>query len=131
IQLDYANIMRLAAGSQVKIADLARTHIQVQVSQGYASYSMLEGGEADLESDTPNVAVRPLKHGRYRVQVNSDAETDVIVREGEAQITTPQGSTTVKEGQQITIRGTDAPEFRVDSAPGKDDWDSWNKDRDR
>src|SRR5205807_2682495 len=25
----------------------------------------------------------------------------------------------------------DAPEFRVDSAPGKDDWDSWNKDRDR
>src|ERR1700694_4335463 len=34
IQLDYANIMRLAAGSQAKIAELTRTHIQVQVAQG-------------------------------------------------------------------------------------------------
>ncbi|HEV2989359.1 MAG TPA: DUF6600 domain-containing protein, partial [Candidatus Angelobacter sp.] len=131
IQLDYANIVRLAAASQVKIADLTRLRIQIQVAQGYANYSMFKGGEADVEIDTPNVAVRPLKQGRYRIQVNSDSETDVIVRDGEAQITTPQGSTTVKSGQQITIRGTDSPEYRVDNAPGKDDWDSWNKDRDR
>jgi hypothetical protein len=130
IQLDYANILRLAAQSQVKIADLTRTRIQVQVAQGYANYTMFKGGEADVEIDTPNVAVRPLKHGRYRVQVNSGSETDVIVRDGEAEITTPQGSTRVKEGEMISIRGTDQPEYRVSNAPGKDDWDRWNKDRD-
>lgn len=130
IQLDYANILRLAAHSQAKIADLTPRRIQVQVGQGYASYTMLKGSEADVEIDSPNVAVRPLRPGRYRVQVNSDSETDVIVREGEAEITTPQGSTRVHAGEIISIRGTDQPEYKVSSAPDRDDWDIWNGDRD-
>lgn len=130
IQLDYANILRLAAHSQAKIADLTPRRIQVQVGQGYASYTMLKGSEADVEIDSPNVAVRPLRAGRYRVQVNSDSETDVIVREGEAEITTPQGSTRVHAGEIISIRGTDQPEYKVSSAPDRDDWDIWNSDRD-
>src|SRR2546423_1030375 len=130
IQLDYANILRLSSRSQVKLADVTRTRIQLQLSQGYASYTMFKGSEADVEIDTPNVAIRPLKHGRYRIQVNSDSETDVIARDGEAEITTPQGSTTLKEGQLITIRGTDNPEYKVSEAPGNDDWDRFNKDRD-
>lgn len=130
VQLDYANMVRLAGHSQIKIADLTRSRIQIQVAQGYANYSMFKGGEAEVEIDTPNVAVRPLKPGRYRVQVGSDAQTDVIVREGEAEITTPQGSTRVREGEMITIRGTDNPEYKISGAPDKDDWDRWNKDRD-
>ena len=130
IQLDYANTLRLAARSQAKIADLTRTRIQVQVAQGYASYTLAKGNEADVEIDSPNVAVRPLRPGRYRMQVESDAETNVIVRDGEAEITTPQGSTRVRSGEMITIRGTDQPEYRVSSAPGNDDWDRWNNDRD-
>jgi hypothetical protein len=131
IQLDFADILRLAARSQVKIADITHDRIQVQVAQGYASYSVMKGGEADVEIDTPNVAVHPLKLGRYRVQVNSDSSTDVIVREGEAEVTTPQGSTHVHEGEMITIRGTDNPEYKISAAPEKDDWDRWNLDRDR
>jgi hypothetical protein len=130
IQLDPTNLVRLAGHSQVKIADLSRSRIQIQVAQGYANYSVFKGSEADVEIDTPNVAVHPLQPGRYRVQVVSDAETDVIVREGEAEVTTQQGSTRVKEGDLITIRGTDSPEYRVDAAPAKDDWDQWNRDRD-
>jgi hypothetical protein len=130
IQLDSTNIVRLAAHSQVKLADLSRSRIQLQVAQGYANYSMFNGSEADVEIDTPNVSVHPVKAGRYRVQVLSDDETDVIVREGEAEVTTPQGSTRVKEGDLITIRGRDNPEYRVAAAPVKDDWDQWNRDRD-
>jgi hypothetical protein len=131
VQLDFANVIRLAGSSQVKIADLSKSRIQVQVALGYASYSVYKGNEADLEIDTPNVAIHPTRPGRYRVQVNSDNETDVIVREGEAEITTPQGSTTVKEGQVIAIRGTENPEYKVESAPPGDDWDNWNSNRDR
>ena len=130
VQLDYANILRLSSSSQAKIADLTRTRIQIQLSQGYASYTVFKGSEADVEIDTPNVAVRPLRPGRYRVQVNSDYETDVIVRDGEVEISTPQGSTTVREGRMAMIRGEDNPEYKVDDAPRKDDWDRWNKDRD-
>ncbi len=130
VQLDFANILRLAARSQAKIADLTRTRIQVQVAQGYANYTLVKGNEADVEIDSPNVAVRPLRPGRYRMQVISDSETNVIVRDGEAEITTPQGSTRVQSGEMITVRGTDQPEYKVSSAPENDDWDRWNKDRD-
>jgi hypothetical protein len=132
VQLDHANILRLSSRSQATIADLTRTHIQIQLAQGYANYSMFKGSEAEVEIDTPNVAVRPLKRGRYRIQVNSDDETEVIVRQGEAEITTPQGSTTVKEEHRIIIRGTSQnAEYKVDDAPSGDDWDHFNRDRDR
>ncbi len=130
IQLDYANILRLSSKTQARIAELTRTRIQIQVAQGYASYTMLKGGEADVEIDTPNVSVHPLGPGRFRVQVNSDSETDVIVRDGEVELSTPQGSTTLKAGELATIHGTDNPEYKVSAAPSDDDWDRWNKDRD-
>jgi hypothetical protein len=131
VQLDFANVLRLAGGSQAKIADLGKSRIQVQVALGYASYSVYKNNEADIELDTPNVSVHPTRPGVYRVQVTSDSETNVIVRAGEAEVTTPQGSTTVKEGELISIRGTDNPEYKVESAPPGDDWDRWNGDRDR
>lgn len=132
VQLDYANILRLSSQSQAKIADLTRTHIQIQLSEGYAYYSIFKGSEADVEIDTPNVSVRPLKKGRYRIQVNSDDETEVVVRDGEAEIDTPQGSTSVKDGHSIIIRGTsENAEYKVEDAPSGDDWDRWNKDRNR
>ncbi len=131
VQLDFANVLRLSERSQVKIADLTRNHIQLQVSQGWTSFSILKGSEADVEIDSPNVAVHPLGPGRYRVQVISDSETEVIVREGEAEVSTPQGSTKLHAGELITIRGTDNPEYKISSAPGTDDWDHFNKDRDR
>ncbi|HLW53589.1 MAG TPA: DUF6600 domain-containing protein [Candidatus Angelobacter sp.] len=130
VQLDYANVVRLAAQTQVKIANLSKDQIQLQVGQGYASYSVFKGNEANIEIDSPNVQVHLLQPGRYRVQVNSDYETDVIVREGEAQIGTSKGNTTVRAGEMIAIRGTENPEYKMASAPPGDDWDGWNKDRD-
>lgn len=131
LQLDFANILRLSSSSQAKVADLTHTRIQIQLARGYANFTQFKGNESEVEIDTPNVAVHPLKHGIYRVQVNSDIETEVIVRDGEVEITTPQGSTRVRQGEMVTVRGSDNPEYRVSHAFGKDDWDKWNKDRDR
>jgi hypothetical protein len=131
VQLDYANVLRLSSRTEAKLADLTRTHAQVQLRRGLMNYDVLKGSEADVEIDTPNVAMRPvLGEGSYRVEVFSDEETRIIVRKGEADITTPQGSTTVKKGDLITIRGHENPEYQVSSAPKNDDWDEWNKDRD-
>src|SRR4029077_9376888 len=88
------------------IATLDQGRIQVQVGQGLASYSVLKGSQADVEIDTPNVSIHPVREGRYRVQVNSDGDTLVTVNEGEAQVSTAEGSTTVKKYQLITVRGT-------------------------
>jgi hypothetical protein len=130
VQLDYANLVRLAGATNVRVASLGRNQIQVQVGRGLVTYAVLRGGEGSAEIDTPNVAVHPLGEGDYRVLVNSDDETQVIVRRGAADVTTPQGSTRVENGQMITIHGSDNPQYQTASAPGRDDWDKWNSDRD-
>ena len=131
IQLDYANVLRLAPGSEVKIADLSRTRIQLQVSQGLVSLTVFKGTEADVEIDTPNMAVAPLGEGSYRIQVNSPSDTQLIVRKGQAQVSTPDGNTQVDDGRIINVRGTDHPEYQIASAPHNDDWDKWNQERDK
>ena len=132
IQLDYANILRLDQSTLAKVADLTRTRIQIQVAQGLVNFDVLKGSEAEAEIDTPSVAVRPLGEGRYRIEVDpNSSQTRVTVREGEVEVSTPQGSTRVKKGDLITIEGTDNPQYQTASAPGKDEWDNWNKDRDR
>ncbi|HKQ86677.1 MAG TPA: DUF6600 domain-containing protein [Candidatus Acidoferrales bacterium] len=130
IELDYGDQIRLSSDATAKIASLDRQNIQVQLGQGLATYSVLPGSQAQVEIDTPNAAVHPDGQGDYRILVNSDAETKIIVRSGSADVSTPEGSTHVDAGQMITVAGTDNPQYRVDAAPGRDDWDAWNADRD-
>jgi hypothetical protein len=131
LQLDHANILRLGNNAQAKIATVERTQIQVQVGQGLAYYTVFKDSEAEVEIDTPNVAIRPTsKEGVYRIEVNG-YETQVIVRTGAADISTPQGSTRVEKGQAATVRGTaDEAGYVLGGAPSEDSWDSWNNDRD-
>ncbi len=129
LQLDSENIVRMSENATVNAANLTRTGYQIQVGQGLVTYSILRSNETNSEIDTPNVGIHPAGEGEYRIQVNSNAETVVIIRRGAADITTPQGSTRVESGQMITIQGTDNPQYRVDAARAPDDWDKWNEDR--
>ena len=131
VQLDNSDILRLGNNSQAKIATLTRTQVQVQVGQGLVYYSLFKNSEAQIEIDTPNVAIRPTsKDGVYRIQVNG-GDTQVVVRKGSADISTPQGSTRLEKGQAALVRGTaDDAEYKLVDAPSKDDWDSWNSQRD-
>jgi hypothetical protein len=133
VQLDFADILRLDQHAQANIAALGNQQIQVQVAQGLVNFSIFNHSESDVEIDTPNVAVHPSHNeGSFRVLVLSDTETQVIVRNGDAEISTPQGSTHVTKGQMITIDGAgQAAQYKVTDAPDKDSFDSWNESRDR
>jgi len=134
IQLDHANILRLSDQTTANVVSLSNTQMQLQIGQGLANYEVFKNNEANIEIDTPNVAVHPAmgEEGSYRILVNSDNETIVDVRKGSAEISTPQGSTRVGRDQRITIQGTaDSAQYQVSGAPGRDDWDKWNGDRDR
>ena len=131
VQLDYANAVRLDENSTVKITDLTASHIQLQVGQGLVNYSVFKNSQADAEIDTPNSAVHPLRDGDYRIQVDGDSESQVIVRQGQAEVSEPQGSTRIDSGQLITIQGTDSPQYQTMDAPRRDAFDKWNESRDR
>jgi len=132
LQLDYANILRLGPNSQANMANLTKRNIQIQLAQGIADYSVSKDSEAEPEIDTPNVSIHPAHHdGVFRIEVRPDGDTVVIVRAGQAQIATPQGSTEVNAGEMATVRGdSESAQYRISSAPDRDDWDRWNADRD-
>ncbi len=133
VQLDHGNVLRLGDNTLVSIAGLSRTQIQIQVERGLIDYSVFRGTEAEVEIDTANVAVHPSqKDGIYRVEVNAEGETQVIVRKGSAEVSTPQGNTHVEKGQMVIVRGGEGDaQYRLAEAPSRDSWDSWNSDRDR
>jgi hypothetical protein len=133
VQLDFANILRLGPNAQANIANFTHKYIQIQLGQGMANYSVFNESEAEPEIDTPNVAVHPAhKDVVLRIEVRPDGDSIVVVRKGEAQISTPQGIGEVKQGEMATVRGSGADaKYKISPAPERDDWDRWNSDRDR
>lgn len=131
LQLDHANVFRLGNNAQAKIATIERARIQVQIGQGLAYYTVFKDSEDEVEIDTPNAAIRPTsKEGIYRIEVNG-FETQVIVRAGAVDISTPQGGSRVEMGQAANVRGTtDEAGYVLGGASSKDVWDSWNSERD-
>ena len=125
VQLDYANILRLGSNAQANIARFTDKFIQIQVGQGLANYSVFGESEAEPEIDTPNVAVHPAhKDGVFRIEVRPDGDSIVIVRKGDAEISTPQGIGQVKQGEMATVRGSGADaKYKISPAPERDDWD--------
>ena len=132
LQLDYANILRLSQSSQANINTLTRSQIQIQLGRGMASYTVFQNSDADSEIDTPNVAIRTdRREASFRILVSADDHTEVVVRRGEVEVTTPQGGTRVAQGQLITVQGAgDQVQYKISEAPGRDDFDQWNSDRD-
>ncbi len=132
LQLDFANILRLGPNSKANVANLTQKDIQIQLGEGIANYTVSKDSDAEPEIDTPNVSVHPAHHdGVFRIEVHPDGDTIVIVRQGEAQISTPQGSTEIRSGEMATIRGNaDSAQYKISSAPDRDAWDQWNSDRD-
>ncbi len=132
LQLDYANMLRLAEHTQANITQLTHSQIQIQLGHGMANYSVYKNSDADAEIDTPNVAIRTnRRESSFRILVTADDHTEVLVRRGEVEVTTPQGGTRVGQNQFITIQGTGADEqYKIGEAPARDDFDQWNTDRD-
>jgi len=97
-----------------------------------ANYSVFKNSDADAEIDTPNVAIRTeRRESSFRILVTADDHTEVLVRKGEIEVTTPQGGTRVGQNQFITIQGAgDQAQYKIGEAPARDDFDQWNSDRD-
>jgi hypothetical protein len=134
VQLDHSNFIRLGEETEVRMADLENRRYQVQVSKGIATFRVLRDRTAQVEINTPAVAVRPLERGTYRIEVLENGETEITVRDGEAEVHSSQGTERLREGRTMVARMGPAEgsvEVQVLRAGGKDDWDRWNERRDR
>ncbi len=132
IQFDFANMLRLAQNTEVGIADLQANRFQVQLGLGTVTLSRVRDSNADVEVDTPNVSVRPMARGEYRITVREDGQSEITVRYGQAEVYTPSGTQQLTPGQTMLVRGdANSPQFQTVAAIPVDNWDRWNEDRDR
>ncbi len=131
IQFDWANMVRLASDSEIRLAELEYRRYQVQLARGTAMLRVLRDTDAEIELNTPEVSVRPLRKGAFRVTVRGD-ESEITVRSGEAEIYTPTGSERLRPGRTMLLRaGGASPEFQTVAAIPRDRFDDWNESRDR
>ena len=114
----------------VKIADLTQKHIQLQVSSGLVDYVVFKGAEADVEIDTPNMAVHPLAEGVYRIQIDANAQTGLTVRKGRAEVSTRRAAQPWKRARSYTSKVRTILSTRSPAPRRDDEWDKWNNDRD-
>lgn len=132
VQFDGANMVRVAAMSEVRLAQLDNQRYQLQLARGMVTFRVLRASEAQIEISTPSASVRPVKNGSIRITVREDGTSEITVRSGEAEIFTPRGSERLQSGQTMLVRGTQSdPEFQASRATAPDDWDRWNENRDR
>lgn len=133
LQLDFANVLRLSAGTTIHVAGLARDRVQIQLSAGLASFAVLMGNAAgvqrEVEIDTPNLAVHPQGEGLYRIQVYASDYSQVTVNNGSAEVVTAAGRMNLTAGQIIYVKGAATPEYQIAQSAAPDDWDRWNNER--
>jgi hypothetical protein len=132
VQFDSANLIRVGAQAEIRLAQLDPGRYNVQMAHGTVTFRSLRESQAKIELDTPTVSVRPSQIGAYRIYVQEDGQTEITVRLGTAEIYTPKGSQKLQAGQTMLARGNPAdPEFRIVPAIAADEWDRWNEQRDQ
>jgi hypothetical protein len=132
VQFDSANLIRVGANAEIRLAELGTNHYHLQVAHGTVTFRVLRESQARVEVDTPTVSVRPSHIGAYRIYVQGDGQTEITVRLGAVEVATPRGTEQLQAGQTMVARGNPAdPEFRVDPAIALDEWDRWNEQRDQ
>lgn len=136
VQLDWANMVRLGANTEVRLTELENERYQLQLASGTITFAVLRDSRADVDISTPSISVRPIKRGLYRITVRPDESgtmvTEVSVRDGEAEIFSPRGSQRLREGRTMLVKGDLAdPQFLTVNDLPDDDWDRWNERRSR
>jgi hypothetical protein len=105
---------------------------QFSLGIGTASFRIrrIDPGES-FEVDTPNSAVTFDGPGEYRIDVDGDGNTRVIVNRGYAYVAAAGGEVPLEAGHLMAIDGIDAPVYDVMSLPRGDSWDQWVVSRSR
>ena len=132
VQFDYANLLQLGPNAQLRFVTLNPTSNVAQLAAGTVELSVLRLTGAHPEIDTPSIAIRAAQPGRYRITVTNDGNTELTVRDGEAQVVTASGTQNVGNGTTLVASGSsDNPQLQNIDTVATDDFDSWAGQRDQ
>lgn len=147
IQLTGRNIVRLDGSTSFRISKFTTAVTQIAIPVGSAIFRIdsLDPRQFDVvdardagsnnplyfEVNTPAVSITFTRTGVYRVTVQEDGTTEVLVRRGEAEVYNEDIRTmNINPGHRITIDGHDPGKYQQEGLPGTDNFDRWSDRRD-
>jgi len=84
-------------------------------------------GEGLPRLDTPNATVYPRGVGSYRITADGSDWSEVVVRDGSAEVVTREGSLLVGAGQEAVVEGDYRPRENVRRASREDSLELWGR----
>ena len=129
LQLNDGTSLRLSEDSSLEILRTEEHSFQFYLNAGraYVNFRGLRGSL--LQLDTPVSSIRSYERGIFRVDVSDDKNTDISVERGLVYAESKSGSTKVKEGYTLTIRGDDYADLHP--LEPSNEWENWNEERDK
>ena len=130
---DGGALIRLNSNTGVSVLNLDGQITQLQLTQGVLNVRLrrLSPGQV-FEVDTPRLAFTLRQSGDYRIAVDTDGyATDVIVRQGQGEVTGEGAGYLVDAQQRYRFRGRDLRDYEFLQAPRPDEFDQWAAERDR
>jgi hypothetical protein len=124
--------VRMGGNTDLTMANLTDQLMQLGVAQGTVRVGVYDLAQGDaVEIDTPNGAVNALQDGSYRVDIDPNNGTRLIVESGSAQITGGDLNQTIAAGQAVYLSGTNPIQMSSIAFPRPDGFDGWYESRDR
>ena len=100
------------------VLDLGRGTLQLVVVPGQL-------GQDFPSVVTPNATVQARAAGTYLIVVDDDARTEVVVREGRADVLTESDGAEVRPGESLFVDGRGNPRLEFAAAPSVDRLEQW------
>ncbi|WP_420616487.1 DUF6600 domain-containing protein [Candidatus Palauibacter sp.] len=76
---------------------------------------------------TPNATIRPQGAGTFLIVVDDRGRSEVVVREGVAEVTTRTELAEVRPGESLFVEGTQGDRLRFAAAPGLQKLEAWGR----
>ncbi|HEX8091918.1 MAG TPA: DUF6600 domain-containing protein [Blastocatellia bacterium] len=132
VQLGRGSYIRLSESTALTITQLLDTSAQFEVTEGVAIIRVerLATAFQRFEVDTPNSALILQQDGLYRVNVRGENDSEVIVRNGAAEVSTLDGNFKVREGYRLVVDTNPGGRLEIAVESSRDDWDRWSYERD-
>lgn len=132
VQLARGNYLRLSENTALTIAEFSDSVAQFEITEGTVIIrtERLAAAFPRFEVDTPNSAVLLKQDGLYRIEIQGESSSELIVRSGEAEASTDEGTFRVREGHRLAVDTSSDGRVELAVDTTRDDWDKWSYDRD-
>ncbi|MFZ6778666.1 DUF6600 domain-containing protein [Undibacterium sp. Ji83W] len=126
------NALRMAENTRMSFSLLDDDNTQIDLNQGSMVIRVRElSNKENFDIRTPNLVFSLQEPGEYRINVNDDNTTTVLVRRGTAIARGERDTVTIRQGEQSRFSGSNLQHTMIGYVPPPDTFDMWAADRDR